>query len=247
MDGLIYVANSGLKQAMDAQAVISHNLANVSTLGFRAERPVYGSVATPAPGLPTRVSAVQESPDWDERSGPLVQTGRTLDVAIDGSGWLVVQGPGGEEAFTRAGDLRVSPTGLLETRSGRLVLGNGGPISLPPFQELYIGGNGLISVVPLGQKASTLVEVDRLKLVNPPKETVTRGGDGLFRPVTATEVPADSTVRVISGALESSNVNVAATLVQMIELSRHFEAQVRALRNAEELDTATARIMQMNG
>jgi flagellar basal-body rod protein FlgF len=157
-----------------------------------------------------------------------------------------VQDANGDEAYTRAGSFRLSPTGLLETHTGQLVLGEGGPISVPEFQEVYIGGNGTLSVVPIGQDANTLVEVDRIKLVNPLKPEIYRGGDGLFRPVNGAPLTADPSVQIVSGAIESSNVNVSQALVQMIELARHFETQVKALRMAEQNDAAAASVMQVN-
>jgi len=246
MDNLVYVALSGIRQAERLQTVVSHNLANASTVGFRAELPLFDSSEILGDGLESRVNAVEVAQEWNDSGGSLMQTGEALDVAVRGSGWFAVQDAAGEEAYTRAGSFRLSPTGLLETHTGELVLGEGGPISLPQYQEVYIGGDGLISVVPIGQESNTLVEVDRLKLVNPTKAEIQRGGDGLFRSVEGSALLADPAVQVVNGQLESSNVNVSEALVQMIELSRHFETQVKALRAAEENDAAAASVMQMN-
>lgn len=246
MDNLIYVALSGIQQAEKLQTVVSHNLANVSTAGFRAELPLFDSAEILGDGLATRANTVEVSADWNDRTGAIMHTGEPLDVAIRGEGWFAVLDADGNEAYTRAGNFHLTPTGLLETHTGQLVLGNGGPISLPEFQEIYLGGDGLISIVPIGQKANTLVEVDRMKLVNPTKAELARGADGLFRPVSGDPLVADPAVRVVSGSLESSNVNVSEMLVQMIELQRHFETQVKALRAAEENDAAAASVMEMN-
>ena len=244
MDNLIYVALSGIQQAEKLQTVVSHNLANVSTVGFRAELPVFDSAEILGDGLATRANTIEVTQDWNDRTGAIMPTGEPLDVAIRGSGWFAVQDADGNEAYTRAGNFHLTPTGLLETHTGQLVLGNGGPISLPEFQEIYIGDDGLISIVPIGQKANTLVEVDRLKLVNPTKPQLVRGDDGLFRAVDGGALLADPSVQVVSGELESSNVNTSEMLVQMIELQRHFETQVRALRAAEENDAAAASVME---
>jgi flagellar basal-body rod protein FlgF len=246
MDNLIYVALSGIRQAEQLQTVVSHNLANVSTAGFRAELPLFDSAEILGDGLATRANTIEIREDWNDRTGAIMHTGEPLDIAIRGEGWFAVQDAEGNEAYTRAGSFHLTPTGLLETHTGQLVLGNGGPISLPEFQEIYIGGDGQISIVPIGQKANTLVEVDRLKLVNPTKAELARGGDGLFRAVNGDALIADPSVQVAGGELESSNVNVSEMLVQMIELQRHFETQVKALRAAEENDAAAASVMEMN-
>jgi flagellar basal-body rod protein FlgF len=247
VDNLIYVAMSGIRQAETVQTVLSNNLANVSTVGFRAERPVFDSIDILGDGLESRVNSVLVESDWDASGGAMMQTGEALDVAIHGQGWFTVQGPDGEEAYTRAGRFRLSTTGMLETDRGQLVLGEGGPISLPDHQEIRVGSDGQISIIPLGQQASTLVEVDRLKLVNPDNAEMARSPDGLFRSINGDAFVSDPSIRVVSGELESSNVNVTEALVQMIEMQRHFETQVRALRLAEQNDEAAASLMQMTG
>jgi flagellar basal-body rod protein FlgF len=246
MDDLVYVAMTGLRQAEKLQTVISHNIANASTIGFRAEVPIFSSEEILGDGLETRVNTLEVGADWNDSSGSMMSTGRELDVAIRGSGWIAVQDVDGNEAYTRAGSLRLSPTGVLETHNGHLVVSEGGPITLPEYQEVYVGGDGLISIIPVGQKANTLVEADRIKLVDPTKDQIMRGADGLFRPVDGLPLLADASVQLVSGQLESSNVNVAEALVQMIELARHFETQVRALREAEQTDASAASVMQMS-
>ncbi|MGD2167579.1 MAG: flagellar basal body rod protein FlgF [Gammaproteobacteria bacterium] len=246
MDDLVYVAMTGLRQAEKLQTVISHNIANASTIGFRAEIPVFSSEQIFGDGLESRVNTLQVDAEWNDSSGSMMPTGRELDVAIRGSGWFAVQDADGNEAYTRAGSFRLSPTGVLETHNGHLVLSEGGPITVPEYQKVYVGGDGLISIIPVGQKANTLVEAERIKLVNPARDQIARGADGLFRPVDGLPLLADASVQVVSGQLESSNVNVAESLVQMIELARHFETQVRALREAEQTDASAASVMQIN-
>ncbi len=247
MDKLIYVAMSGAREAMRAQATTSHNLANISTTGFRAMRNVLDSAPIPGAGLPTRVNTVRQPELWNSRQGQAQATGRDLDIAIQGEGWLVVQDAEGNDAYTRNGNLRVSTNGILETSTGQPVRGNGGPVSLPPFEKLFIGDDGQISIIPQGQTAETLVQVDRLRLVNPPATELVRSGDGLFNLRDGSTAAPDPSVRVASGQLESSNVNPAEALAEMIEMSRHYEMQVRAMNTADELDSASSRLIRMNG
>lgn len=246
MDKLIYVAMTGARETMKSQSAVSHNLANINTPGFRAVQHSMQSVPIDGTGLPTRVNALMAGEGWSNREGAMLKTGRTLDIAIQGDGWLAVQGPDGEEAYTRAGNLRVSPTGMLETATGQLVLGKGGPISMPQFERIDLGGDGRISVVPLGSPPNGIAEVDRLKLVNPPREELQRIDNGLFRRSDGEPALADAEVRIASGQLETSNVNAAQSLVEMIELSRRFEMQVRSMNQAEKMDEAATRLMQMS-
>ncbi len=247
MDKLIYVAMSGARAAMQAQATTSHNLANISTTGFRAMRNLLESAPIPGAGLPSRVNAVQEPELWNTRQGQAQPTGRDLDVALQGPGWLVVQDADGNEAYTRAGDLHVNANGILETAAGLQIQGNGGPIAIPPYESLFIGADGQISIVPKGQSPESLAEVDRLKLGNPPAGDMVRSGNGLFALRDGSAASPDAAVRVASGQLESSNVNAAEALADMIETSRHYEMQVRAMNTADELDAASARLIRMNG
>jgi flagellar basal-body rod protein FlgF len=247
MDKLIYVAMSGAREAMRAQATTAHNLANLSTTGFRALRNVLDSAPIPGAGLPSRVNTVRQPELWNSRQGPSQATGRDLDVSIQGQGWLVVQDENGDDAYTRAGNLRINTNGILETATGQPVRGNGGPVSIPPYEKLFIGDDGQISIVPQGQKAESLVQVDRLRLVNPPALDLVRSGNGLFSLRDGSAAVPDPAVRVASGQLESSNVNPAEALAEMIEMSRHYEMQVRAMNTADELDSASARLIRMNG
>ncbi|NNF51022.1 MAG: flagellar basal-body rod protein FlgF [Gammaproteobacteria bacterium] len=245
MDKLIYTAMTGAQQAMQALSKVSNNLANVSTTGFRADLQASRSRPVEGGGLPTRVQTEAESQGWDSRSGSVVATGRQLDVAIVGKGWLAVQTAGGGEAYTRAGDMRIGASGALETGSGHLVLGNGGPITIPPHQKIFLGDDGMISVVPQGQKGNVMVEVDRLRLVNPPSEQLSKGSDGLIRMRDGSEADTDAAVKVASGHLESSNVNAAEALVEMIQISRHYEMQLKAIKTAEENEQSSSALLRL--
>jgi len=234
MDKLLYIAMSGAKETLRAQAVNNHNLANASTNGFRADLSAFQSRAVVGTGYASRVYATNATTGWDASVGAQIATGRDLDVAIQGNGFLAVQGQDGREAYTRAGDLHVDPNGQLLTATGLQVLSDGGPVSVPPNSSLSVAPDGSISIVPLGQGPETTATVARIKLVNPDKSQIDRGEDGLFRLRDGTDAPSDANVRVVSGVLESSNVNAAAAMVNMIELSRNFDMQVKAIRSAED-------------
>lgn len=245
MDRLAYIAMSGAKQTMQTQAVVSNNLANANTTGFRAEligaqsAPVYGDVH------PSRVNVVSTGFGADFGGGALVNTGRELDVAVNGQGWIAVQDNDGGEAYTRAGDLYVDPFGVLRTGAGFGVMGDGGQVAIPPNGSLTIGGDGTVSVVPLGQEANTLAVIDRIKLVNPANADLERGSDGLFRLRNQDVAPADASVKLLGGALESSNVNAAKSLVDMIELSRLYEMQIKMISTARDDADRSAQLMRM--
>jgi flagellar basal-body rod protein FlgF len=244
MDKLLYIAMSGAKETLRAQAVNNHNLANASTNGFRADLSAFQSRAVVGSGYASRVYATNSTTGWDASLGAQVSTGRDLDVAIQGEGFIAVQGRDGREALTRAGDLHVDPNGQLLTATGLQVMSDGGPVSVPPNQSLSVAPDGTISIVPLGQGSETTASVARIKLVNPPKDQLDRGEDGLFRMRDGTDVPSDANVRVVSGVLESSNVNAAASMVNMIELSRNFDLQVKAMRSAEDNAQAATQLLR---
>jgi flagellar basal-body rod protein FlgF len=244
MDRFLYISMTGAKETLRAQTVNNHNLANASTTGFRADLSAFQSRAVAGSGYASRAYATNATVGWDSTQGALMSTGRDLDVGINGPGWMAVQGADGREAYTRAGDLRVDPSGLLLNGAGQTVLGEGGPISVPPNTSLMIGADGTISIVPVGQGPETTSQVGRIKLVNPPAESLARGDDGLFRTIDGTDAAPDANVRLTSGALESSNVNTADAMVNMIELSRHFDLQVKAMRTAEENAAAAAQLLK---
>ncbi|TVS09790.1 MAG: flagellar basal body rod protein FlgF [Gammaproteobacteria bacterium] len=246
MDRLLYVAMSGARETQVAQAVTSHNLANASSHGFRATLAGASHVPLTGPGhAAARAYAVTEGQGTDFTPGPLMATGRDLDVAIEGEGWIAVQAPDGGEAYTRAGDLRVDAFGLLTNGSGRPVMGDGGPIALPPFETLEVAGDGTISIRPLGQEAVGLAVVERIRLVNPPAGMLERGEDGLMRLANGAVAEAAADVRLMSGMLEGSNVNVIGSMVEMIQHARSFEIQIKMMGTAEENDRASSDLMRL--
>ena len=242
MDRLIYTAMTGAKGTMDQQAAVAHNLANATSTGFRAELHKLRAVEVQTEALRTRAFTVDASVANNFDQGALQHTGRAYDVALAGKGWLAVQMPDGSEAYTRNGSLDVSANGILQTHDGKPVLGDGGPITIPPDNEISIGADGSISASQPDQPGVVNV-VAQLKLVNPPEADLVRGDDGLFRVRGGAPAQADPTVRVAGGYLEGSNVNVVDQMVQMISLSRQFEMQTRMLSTAEQNDRAAAQVL----
>lgn len=245
MDEMIYLAMTGARQTEVAQTINANNLANASTTGFRADLHAFSSTPIEGPGVDSRINAVVDDYATDYRPGAIVNTGRDLDIAIAGDGFIAVQAADGSEAYTRAGDLRVEAGGLLSTGTGHLVIGDGGPVAIPPNSSLYIGKDGTISVQPLGQGPETIAIVDRIKLVNPSTADMEKGSDGLLRLRSGAEADADASVALISGSLEQSNVNVAKTLVNMIELARQYEMQVNVIKTSEDNADAAASLMRL--
>lgn len=246
MDRLIYTAMSGAKQAMDRQATVAHNLANATTGGFRAQVDAYRSVPVTGPGLPTRAFALDTTSGADFRPGAMTETGRALDAAIQGRGWFVVQAADGSEALTRNGAFRVDANGQLVDKQGLPVLGEGGPLALPPGRSVAIGRDGTVSLIPDGSAASAATVVGKMKLVDPEPNALVRGEDGYFRLGDAGTAAPDPGVRVAGGMLEGSNVNVVGEMIDMIALSRQFELQMKLLQNAQENDAKAGQLLSMS-
>ena len=244
MDKSLYVAMTGAKDILDAQAVNNFNLANASTTGFKADLAAFQSQAVTGSGYASRVYATESSTGWDQSQGSLTTTGRPLDVAVQGAGFIAVQGPNGEEAYTRNGDLHVTPDGLLVTSTGQMVLGDNGPISMPPSASIKIADDGTVSVLPLGQPAESLAAIGRIKLVDPSPNSLVPETGGLFQLAAGGSAPADASVKLASGVLESSNVDLASAMVNMIDLARNFELQVKAMKNADDNASASAQLLQ---
>ncbi|AQS38917.1 flagellar basal-body rod protein FlgF [Shewanella psychrophila] len=247
MDKLLYVAMSGAKQNMNSLAVRANNLANANTDGFKADMEQARSMQAFGEGLPTRVFAMTESPSADFTAGPIKTTGRDLDIAVKGDGWIAVQSADGGEAYTRSGSLSFDTTGLLRNDRGNPIMGDAGPIVLPlPIEKVEIAQDGIISVRPLGSTAEVIEEVGRIKLVNPGNQNLMRGEDGLFRLISGENAPADPFIAIESGAVEGSNVNAVDEMVSLIDIQRQFEMQVKMMKTAEEMDKASSSLMRIS-
>ena len=243
MDRMIYLSMSGAKAAMQRQEVLANNLANVSTVGFRAELAAFRAVPVEGSGASTRVYALESTVGANHQPGVVQATGRNLDVAMQGNAWLAVQGLDGTEGYTRAGALEVNAEGLLMTKGGHTVLGDGGPITIPADSEVMIAGDGTVSAKAANGRPAA---VGRLKLVVPESPAaLTRGPDGLFR--AQSELPAEASARLQDGALEGSNVSAVETMVAMIAAGRQFEHQMKLLQTAERQEQAAAKLLSANG
>ncbi|WP_324733908.1 flagellar basal body rod protein FlgF [Pseudomonas paeninsulae] len=246
MDKMLYVSMTGAHNNSLAQSAHANNLANISTNGFRRDFEQARSMQVFGDTLPARVYAMTERPGTDFTPGSMQETGRDLDVAIGGRGWLAVQAADGSEAYVRTASLNIDALGVLRTGNGLPVMGNGGPIAVPPEQKIEIGQDGTISIRALGEGPSVLAEVDRLKLVNPDLKQMEKGSDGLIRFKGTGPVQADASVQVTSGFLESSNVNAVEEMTAILSLSRQFELQVKMMRTAEDNSAAVARVLQIS-
>ena len=246
MDRLIYTAMTGAKHAFVQQAGVAHNLANASTVGYRAMEHRFRAVPIQGEGAATRAFVVDASVANAFEQGPLMATGRALDVAVQGAGWIAVETPGGNEAYTRAGNLQINANGQLQTASGLNVVGDGGPIAIPPDNSITIGSDGTISTVPLFGTPNNTSVVARIKLVNPPENELVRGDDGLFRRASGAPADRDETVTVAPETLEGSNVNPVDSMVSMISLARQFEMQIKMLQSADANASKASQILSMN-
>lgn len=239
MDIMVQLAMSGARETMLAQAVNTHNLANASTVGFRADM-IRFSGEDIGSGNGSRISN-----SIDLSQGVLHRTKNTLDVAVNGDGWMVLQAPDGTQAYTRRGDLRIDSSGRLTNGSGHQIIGNAGPIAIPPFSEIEIGTDGTISILPVGQGPTELAVVDRIQLVTLNEVALKKGEDGLLR-LSADEIAVpDASVQLLSGTLESSNVNPIEAMVRMIDLARKFESQIKIMETSEENDRTMASLLRI--
>ncbi|KXI24131.1 flagellar basal-body rod protein FlgF [Photobacterium sanguinicancri] len=248
MDRALFLAMSGAKQDMHGMQLHANNLANVKTTGFRADLEQARSMQAYGEGLPSRVFAMTERPGQDFSQGSVMTTGRDLDVAVQDQGWLAVMDPSGQEAYTRAGHLKIDQTGMLQNSNGNLMMGeNGGPIFVPlPISKIQIGTDGTISVLPQGAPPEAMEVIDRLKLVRPANNELYKDANGLFKSKTPGKTyEADANVKVLKGALEGSNVNAVGEMTSMIDLQRHFEMQVKLMKTAEQMDEASSSLLRM--
>ncbi len=241
MDRMIYLSMAAAKATLQRQEVVSHNLANVSTNGFRAELAAFRAVPVRGEGASTRVYALESTVGYKDEAGVVQSTGRALDVAVQGKSWLAVQGLDGTEAYTRAGALDVNAEGQLVDVQGRAVLGDGGPITVPPNASVDIASDGTITARVSGQRPSA---VGRLKMVTP-EVPLQRGTDGLFRAAEG-DLTLDPNARLQSGALEGSNVSAVESMVAMISAARQFEQQMKAIQTAEQKEQQASKLLALS-
>lgn len=246
MDRLIYTALSGMNAAMDRQRAVANNLANASTTGFRAEEFSVAPITLKGDALEARAMAQGAVRGADMAGGTVTRTGQPLDVALQGNALLALQAADGGEAYTRRGDLSIAASGLLQNGDGLPVLGEAGPITVPAGATINIGEDGTIWQSDPAAPDAPPSALAKLKLANPQGSAVVKDLDNLLRVPGGGVLPADPTAKLVSGALEGSNVDTATTLVQMIEAQRAFEQRTRIISTAEQLDQASARLMGLN-
>jgi flagellar basal-body rod protein FlgF len=245
MDRMIYTAMTGAKHILDQQATTAHNLANATSTGFKAQVDSFRAVPIVGQGMPTRAFVIDATIGADFNPGAIQATNRDLDVAIQGKGWLAVQRADGSEGYTRNGSLKVSENGVLQTATGLTVMGDGGPISIPPDVTISIAKDGTVSSVANGTLPGPSNAIGRLKLVNPPEVDLVRSADGTFTTKSGS-AEVDANVQVVSGALESSNVNVVDAMVTMISLARQFETQMKLIQSAENNANKASQLLSMS-
>jgi flagellar basal-body rod protein FlgF len=245
MDRLIYTSLTAMRGSMARQTAVANNLANAQTTGFRGEIARAQAVWLDGQGTDARAFGVEEVVGADMRPGTVIATGRDLDIALQGDALLAVQAADGSDAYTRRGDLQLSASGLLTTGDGHPVLGDGGPITLPPADSIAIEGDGRILIVPQGGDASQPQEVGRLRLATSAGLEIVKGLDGLFRTSDGGVLPDDPDARLVARSLEGSNVNPTAALVEMIEASKAWDTHLKLISSARELDSAGASLMQL--
>lgn len=245
MDRIIYTTMTGANAAAQRQAVLSNNLANVSTTGFRAELSTFRSVPLEGQGSSTRVFGLDATSGHLDQPGPAMTTGKNTDLMARGNAWFAVQGLDGLEAYTRNGALEVNAEGQLVTANGLAVLTDGGaPVDIPQNARISFGGDGTVVATLDGQDP---INIGRLKMVTPNLEqTIKRGDDGLFRSAQG-DLPSDVNATMVAGALEGSNVNAVEAMVGMIAASRQFEQQMKLLTTAETNDKTASQLLSMNG
>jgi flagellar basal-body rod protein FlgF len=247
MDKALYISMTGAKNNMMAQAAHSNNLANANTTGFRADFAQARSMGVYyGDGHPSRAYAMTENPATNFVPGPLIETGRDLDIAIEGEGMIAVQDRSGQEAYTRVGDLSVDANGILRTSTGLPIIGTGGPISIPPDQKISISNDGIVSVQILGDGPEQLVQVDQIKLVRPVWEDIEKGEDGLIRLKNGGLAPVDVNVTVAPGFVEGSNVNTIHEFTEVLSLSRQYEMQLKMMQTVEKNSESSSKLLSQS-
>jgi flagellar basal-body rod protein FlgF len=246
MDRMIYTAMSGAKHILEQQATTAHNLANATSTGFKSQVDSFRAVPVIGDGLQTRAFVVDATVGADFNPGPIQATNRDLDVAVQGKGWFVAQRADGSEGMTRNGSFKVSENGILQTSTGLNVMGDGGPITIPPDTAISIAKDGTVSAISNNTSPGPSNVLGRLKLVNPPEANLVRAEDGLFTTRDKSALEPDANVNVVGGSLEGSNVNVVDAMVTMISLAREFEMQMKLMQSAENNANKASQLLSLN-
>jgi flagellar basal-body rod protein FlgF len=249
MDRLIYSSLAAMRGAMQRQSTIASNMANLNTVGFRGEMTQAQSLwikGQPGQGVDSRATVRTEVSGADMTGGEVNQTGRDLDIALSGDSMLAIQASNGDETYTRRGDLQIDKTGVMTTGDGALVMGDSGPITVPPYDKITIAHDGSISIIPRGGDPKEPQQVDRLKLVTPKGSDIRKGTDGLFRNTAGGTLPADPDAQVQVQALEGSNVSASQVLIEMVDASRAWDGQVKMLTTAQDLDKSSTELMRID-
>ncbi|CAN1499600.1 FlgF Flagellar basal body rod protein [Methylophilaceae bacterium] len=246
MDRMIYTAMSGAKHILEQQATTAHNLANATSTGFKSQVDSFRAVPVIGDGLQTRAFVVDATVGADFNPGPIQATNRDLDVAVQGKGWFVAQRADGSEGMTRNGSFKVSENGILQTSTGLNVMGDGGPITIPPDTAISIAKDGTVSAISNNTSPGPSNVLGRLKLVNPPETNLIRAEDGLFTTRDKSALEPDANVNVVGGSLEGSNVNVVDAMVTMISLAREFEMQMKLMQSAENNANKASQLLSLN-
>ena len=246
MDKMIFTMLNSMKNVQNKQSNNAHEIANVVTPGFKKSYSEQTqSLDVHIPGtFNTRAMPVTNATNVvDMNPGALMVSGRALDVYVNTSGAIAVQGPEGQELYTRRGDLTISADGQLMTGTGSLVLGDGGPITIPGGSNISITNDGSVNMTLRGANAE--VTVGRIKLVDTKDTEMLICEDGLYQ-VREGTLPASADITLTTKALEGSNVTVVDSMVRMITLSRQYEMSVNMIKNAREVDAASASLMRLN-
>ena len=251
MDRLVFTSNATIKEQATARQVLVNDLANVSTVGFKSSYDVaLRSVKVEGAGFDSRYQAQTVARDQIRMTpGPVMATGRPLDIALAEKAVLTVQAPNGDIAFTRRGDLKINTQGQLENGSGHLVLGNGGPIAVPPGLMVSINPDGTVYAKDPAQPPNApSVLIDQLRLRDATDTNRGRREDGLFKgdgePNGTDIAMGDTQPRLIPQALEGSNVSAIEAMTRLIDHSRSFETQIRIIKETKGLDESGASMMK---
>jgi len=232
MDRLVFAAMTGARSALGQMAITANNLANASTPGFREQIAAFRAVPMGGDGANTRAFALDTTPGSNFQAGPFESTGNPFDVAIQGDGFFVVRRPDGQEALTRAGNFGRNAAGELITAGGLAVLGQAGPIIIPPNSSPpQIGDDGTVVVFDGNSPQPQIL--GRIRLVKPDPKSLSRSGDGLFQAADMNGLTSDPSVSAKQGFVEGSNVSVAAAMVALVGQQRLFDLNVKMIQNAD--------------